>query len=346
MKPDHAATLRDVARLAGKSVATVSRALRNHPAISEPTRQLIQRSALRAGYQRHPMVSALMTRIRERRPVYQETLACLFSARGLDRNTQICDSVLVGAKAEALRIGYTIDLFSLEEPTFSVRTMLHAWWSHRVRGVFLFNTRPSTPFDLPWNDCAWVVSGNITGAPKLHRVGNEIYDIMKLGIKELYGHGYRRPVLALSTGGAERVGFRWVGAFLANAMHYSLEVSLDSIFPGELSLERFASWYHRLRPDVVLSLEDRPKQWLDTMGESVPEKTGFLHLAANVSCFAASGVIQDFAQVGKAAIQSLDAGLRRNDLGVPSAPISSTIPGTWREGATLRNQTRQTAQAA
>lgn len=52
-------TIREVAREAGVSVATVSYALRRHEAIPEPTRQRVAAAAARLGYRRNPAFAAL-----------------------------------------------------------------------------------------------------------------------------------------------------------------------------------------------------------------------------------------------------------------------------------------------
>ena len=59
MAEDRATTVRDVARLAGVSAATVSRALRDHPRISVGTRARIKALARQVGYRPNPRARAL-----------------------------------------------------------------------------------------------------------------------------------------------------------------------------------------------------------------------------------------------------------------------------------------------
>jgi hypothetical protein len=67
-----------LARAAGLSKATVSRALRNDPRQSGATRTRVQGLARRLGYRPHPMVTALMTQIRVgRRPRFRGLIGIL-----------------------------------------------------------------------------------------------------------------------------------------------------------------------------------------------------------------------------------------------------------------------------
>ena len=67
-----------VARAAGLSKATVSRALRDDPRQSVATRRRVHAVARELGYRPHPMVTALMTQIRTtRRTRFHGNLAVL-----------------------------------------------------------------------------------------------------------------------------------------------------------------------------------------------------------------------------------------------------------------------------
>jgi DNA-binding LacI/PurR family transcriptional regulator len=53
-------TIREVAQAAGVHHTTVSRALRNHPALPPETRKRVQAVARKLGYRLNPLVSAWM----------------------------------------------------------------------------------------------------------------------------------------------------------------------------------------------------------------------------------------------------------------------------------------------
>ncbi|MEM9158175.1 MAG: LacI family DNA-binding transcriptional regulator, partial [Verrucomicrobiota bacterium] len=57
--PPKRPTLKTVAKLAGVSEATASRALSNHPRHSKKTCERIQKIAQEIGYTRHPFISVM-----------------------------------------------------------------------------------------------------------------------------------------------------------------------------------------------------------------------------------------------------------------------------------------------
>ena len=70
--------MQDVANAAGYSRATVSMALRNDPVIPEATRARIRAVAEQLGYRASPLVAALMSLQRRRRPSTRDTTAIAF----------------------------------------------------------------------------------------------------------------------------------------------------------------------------------------------------------------------------------------------------------------------------
>lgn len=328
--------MKEIAAAAGVSVATVSRALNNHPGIPAETRRHIRAVARRLGYRPNPLVGALMTQIRGRKPSARANLACLHGQPSSPGLGQTQSDFLEGARHAATQLGYHIDFFDAARPESTPGELVRVWRARNVSGVILKNFRPKGEFALPWDEFAWVVSGHNEGLPRLHRVGNEIYQIVSLALRQAHERGYRRPGLALPLQGPDRAGYRWPGAFQGNLMCLGLRLGADCFFRAEWDPEAFGKWVHRYRPDVVLSMLDEPLMWLRRMGVRVPGEAGFIHLAANISSPSTSGVVQDFFRGGEAAVHTLDSELRRNERGIPELPTTFTVSGTWRRGKTIR----------
>ncbi|MDO8629766.1 MAG: LacI family DNA-binding transcriptional regulator, partial [Phycisphaerales bacterium] len=235
--------MKDIAAAANVSVATVSRALQNHPAIPLKTRQRIQSAARRLGYRPNPLLGVLMTQIRSRSPSATANVACLHGEPPKSDVLQAQNEFLEGVRAAAQRFGYDIDFFDFAGSDLTPDDLGRIWKARSVRGVILSQVRASPLRRFPWDDYAWVVNGSITGVPDFHRVGNAIYEIVKRALFEALRHGYRRPGLAVRLQGETRVGFRWPAAFIGNLLRYGLEPSMDRIFQGEWTLTAFRGWY-------------------------------------------------------------------------------------------------------
>lgn len=292
--------------------------------------------ARRMGYRPNPMLGALMTQIRSRKPLSTANLACLHGEPRSSDTFQTESEFLKGLGTAAAQLGYSIDFFDSARSRLTPVDLGRIWKARNVRGVVLSNIRASPSMEFPWQNFAWVVNGRITGLPEFHRVGNAIYEVVKTALHEVFRRGYRRPSLAVRLKGETRAGFRWPAAFIGNLLRFGFEASMDQVFQGEWTESHFRKWFKREQPDVILAFVDQPRLWLEQMNVSVPKQVGFIHLAANISEHNVSGVVQDFRRVGEAAIHALDSQLRRNELGIPTAPITLTVPGVWREGITLR----------
>lgn len=333
--------LRDIARHNKVSVSTVSRALRNHPAIPQQTRDRIVASAKELGYRPNPLIGALMSNVRARKSISIANLACLYKEESDSSFSATLKQFLIGVDLGAERLGYHMSHFRLADYEAKPSTLFRIWKARGIRGVILFNYRPKKELDVPWNDYSWVVSGSVTHAPDLPRVGNEIYQIVKMAIKETASRGYSRPALVVPLKGGSRHGFRWAGAFSANLLKYGACDESPLIYSGDWNSGNFQSWIKKVKPDVALSMSDEVYHWLQGCGIRIPTDLGFVHLVANSSKIdAVAGVRQDFIQTGVKAVACLDSQLRNNEVGVPQIVTTTTLTGIWQSGQTLASQIR------
>jgi len=329
MKRPATVTMADLARHLGLSVATVSRALRHHPALPAATCDAVRRAAEELGYRPNPMIGALMSQLRQRRPRALVNLACLYTEESAGNLVQAEHTIVTSFLAEAARLGYHAEAECWSPVAGAETAQVHRWRARNVRGVFLLNVRADHALALPWAEFSWVVAGNMVGAPALHRVGNEIYQLVKLALEHALRLGCRRPALAVPLVGEGRQGFRWAGAFCGNWFALMPGPAEPLIYRNTWEEAAFRRWLRAVKPDAVLALTDDVFTWLQRAAPASSPKPRFIHLAANTSRLAVPGVCQDFAAVGAAAAQMLDGQLRRNERGVPSEPTTLTVAGRW-----------------
>ena len=109
--------LRQLAKLAGVSVATASYALRGHPCVAEATRQRVLRAVRKIGYRTNPLVAALMTQVQAGRPVqYHGTIGVCYDPAMFPEGPDSlkADRFYQGAVRQAAAQGFTTELFRFD----------------------------------------------------------------------------------------------------------------------------------------------------------------------------------------------------------------------------------------
>lgn len=98
--------MKDVARLSGVSLQTVSRVLNTHPHVSQRTRDVVERAIAELGYRRNTAARSLVTRRSE-----------MIGVLGSDISEYGPANTLLGVQQAARREGYFVSLASLSDIT-------------------------------------------------------------------------------------------------------------------------------------------------------------------------------------------------------------------------------------
>jgi len=127
------ATIKDIARRAGVSHSTVSRALRGSPLISEDTTQRVRLIAQEMGY--HPSAAARSLKT-------NQTKALGVIVRNID--DPFFSEILQGIEDIAQGEGYSLFISSSQNETDREKMIVNAMREHRVDGVIICSTAFST----------------------------------------------------------------------------------------------------------------------------------------------------------------------------------------------------------
>jgi LacI family transcriptional regulator len=332
-------TLKDIAQEARCSLMTVSRALRRDPKVSPTLQQQIQEIATRLRYRPHPLVSALMSHRRARKPLhYDLKLAFLtsFATRDGWKKIRLYQEFYEGAALGADRHGYRLEELWLSEPGMTPERFARVLATRNIPGVLVAPLpAPEGRLDLDCRNLAAVAFGHSLLEPALHRVSNHQFRSMRLLMGKLAQLGYRCPGLALRKSLDDRVLHQWLGAFLVERAAASAPQLPVFIPPDESwTQSRFESWLNKRRPDVVIGQDDEVLSWLLESGRTVPKDIGFAHLDCPAIDSEISGIYQNGRAIGIAAADMLVGLLHRNERGLPPLPRSSLIEGSWVQGAT------------
>ncbi|MFT3828416.1 MAG: LacI family DNA-binding transcriptional regulator [Opitutaceae bacterium] len=335
-------TLRDIARSIGLSHTTVSLCLRNDPSIPASTRERVRAAADRLGYRTNVLVSTLMTQVRlKHQKSSPEVVAFLTggaSAREWE-NHSACVGVFAGAREQAPKLGMRVEPFWLGPGGASSAATCRVLAARAIRGVLIAPFPvPVYSHELDWPRLICVGLGYVFKDHPLHRATHNHFHGVFTAYENLFRLGYRRIGLALENTQNSRVGFNWLGGFLAARSMLggaALEPWLAAE-PGDVAA--FKAWRKRQRPDAVLGFG--PQQYLTIVrsGCRVPEDLAFaaldigqMHLA-DVS--EPAGIDQNLPRIGSTAIDLLATQLYHNEQGLPSHPVLSMIEGSWVAGRT------------
>jgi DNA-binding LacI/PurR family transcriptional regulator len=164
-------TLRDIARLSGVTVGTVSLALRNSPVISAATRDRVRVVAIEAGWKPNPLVSAWMAH-RRRTKVSErgETIGFinLFQDRAFWQRCPSFTRFVAGAQERAEAVGYVFEEFWLGAPGMTHGRLNKILKTRGIRALIIGSSQqPSEQLELDWQHFAAVAQGYSVRSPQV-----------------------------------------------------------------------------------------------------------------------------------------------------------------------------------
>jgi len=338
--PQKPVTLAEIARRAGVSVMTVSRALRKQSNISPETQKRIQTIADELGYRPNPLVSALMTYRRAAKPVQSHVSIAFitnFPTRDGWKVSRLYQEFYEGVAESADRHGYGVEAFWLREPGMTPDRLAQILLTRSIHGLVIAPLPAAHgELDLQWEHFSAVTFGYSLTKPLLHRAVNHQFRSMRLAMRELRQMGYRRLGLALPASLNERVDRQWVASFLVEQLGLDHAVPLFVIDDEKWTFENFRRWFETNKPDAVIAHEEVVCDWLKRLGAHVPDDVGFVHLNCADQSGQFAGIYQNGPTLGAVAVDFLIGMIQRNERGVPALPHSLLVEGTWVAGRTVR----------
>jgi DNA-binding LacI/PurR family transcriptional regulator len=311
-------TLRQLALLAGVSVASMSHALSGKGKLAAATRKRLRALAAEQGYHPRPALAALggMRRGGGHASTGMSLLGILDDGPA-PPDDLIAAAQTMGYYARAIRVGTT--------PAAELQRQLLA---AGAVGVVLGRLTRSDLFLHAWDDLAVVCTRAIPPQCPYHRVCGDPIDavwrawshLRSLGCTRigavLFGH---RPTIQDDH---ERLG-------AALAAQHELGGGAIPPFTGAFNDDAgVAQWAQEHRPDGLLAFHTGVRY----MGKAPLRRVPMVSLHLNLSRREAGFVI-DERRYALAAIRVLDSALRHNDLGPSSEPLTIRLRAIWRNGA-------------
>ena len=341
MPPKSLPTLQTVAKLAGVSPSTVSRALRGHRLLNEETVERIRAVAERVGYHANPIISDLMRRVRSRGRLQNlGTIAYLTlhpTATAWRENTTYLE-FHEGARRRAAELGFGLELIWAAQPELHARRLTQILKSRGIAGAIIGpRPGPIAPDILEWSQFSVAALGMPLLGVGLHRAGSYHVNNMERLLAALAARGYSRPGLALMSVQVSAADRGWLAAWELHQREVPALQRVPWLMLEGLSEEKFTTWFKRHRPDVVVGLQDEFAAWIRKTGVAIPREVGFARLSRPLTGDHAAGLHQFPGAIGAAAVDLVANQIFSNERGVPASPRALLIEGAWVDGWSARS---------
>jgi DNA-binding LacI/PurR family transcriptional regulator len=335
-------TLTDIAREAGVSVMTVSRALRDAPKVSEKRRKEIKEIAHKLGYRPNPEMSRLMAIMRQTRTKRCSTVMAFvntFTRHILENNNEHLKTYYEGARERATKLGFVPELFSIGEADISDQRLSRILYSRGIESVVVLPfPYERTTIDLDFKSFYVASIGRSQSEQHFHRACPNQFQATRLGLRECHRLGYKRPGLILRSVMDKRSGYRYSAAYLQHFFEHPERQALPIINLQPYSTTGLKEWLRDNKPDVILGLGPRTLAHIRELGYRVPDDVGFVNLSKLDNEPDISGVDNHYAEVGAAAVDLVVSQMHSFDHGLSEHPKTVLINGTWVDGKTTRPQ--------
>ncbi|PAW78311.1 MAG: hypothetical protein B9S32_07200 [Verrucomicrobia bacterium Tous-C9LFEB] len=334
--------LRSIAKAAGLSVATVSRALRGFGNVEPTTRRHVEQIARDLGYVRDPLLCRAQAFVRQpHKPVYRETFAFLAATPLAPKDSRLwLVGIYEGVRQRAAELGYQVESFRLPMSQEGQRALIKQLKFRGIRAV-LFSPlvmRQAALFELEsaWSAFAAVEIEDKIKSSTLSRVTRLPVQDMAMLLEQLRSRGYRRIGLALSK--IDEASRHWQvfsACLLLERQHP--EIKIFSLFEDgdDYTPTGLYHWVKRHRLDVIIGNGNYPLDWLKEYEMNAPRDIG----VCRIDCLPErpeAGLLIHYEDLGHLAVDLLSSQLEHIHTEGPDIHRIVSIPCLWNEGETLR----------
>ncbi len=333
-------TCADIATACNLSPSTVSRALNNHPAIPEKTRELVLKTAKKLGWRPNPLASAYMSHLRSTRPSsFKALLGVVVDYPIADGLNEVPSHVMQsfnGFKARAVQFGYGVKMFSLVDPGVTPASFGRSLVDWNIPGLLLTSmSRPNRVLtDIRWDRYALVAIGYSMRSPAVHRVVRNMPMGVKLAIEKAFEMGYERVGIAVSEEYDLRTnhGVLFPTSFLKTQLKPGQ--SIDTVVYRESdpnAIDVIAKWMKKYRPDIAMGMFGM--EVFDAVGWKVPQDIARVTFDRSPGFPEHAGLELKYEAMGALAADVLISEIVLNRRGIPDSPVEYTVPCQWVDGS-------------
>lgn len=336
--------LSDIARRVGVSRMTVSRALREDPAVAVATREKVLVAARDLGYTPNPKLARLMSEMASSRSKLNNMgeLALITSdvtEFGWQKHFHQ-RSCYEGAQAQAHSYGYKILPVWALSRRYSNGGLSDFLWSRGVDGLVIMPIGEGMigkTLDIRWERFCTVQIGATLSDPKISLVRHNHYDGMIQTLLQLEKLGHERIGLCFSSTADVRSYHRWASAYLYwRTLRGFSQQTLPSFYyrAGVQEHRKFRAWINQYSISAVVGMDAELVSVSRCSGIRIPQDLSFCVLDQPGEGSPLSGIDQIASRLGGIAIDMLLVSVRKGVKGIPAHPVSCIIEGKWVAGET------------
>lgn len=332
-------TIRELAKLAGCTHTTVSMALKNHPRVSEQTRNRIRRLAEKHGYSRDPLLSSLMNQLRAgRRQREVETLGIInyWDTPEGDRRFAFGAEQSEGMLKRAQSMGYQVDYVWAKEPGMTTRRLNRILQARGIRGLLILSMLHARGhISLEWSKFAAVAIGYTLHKPELNRATYSAYHATVTALRTLRRMKYSRIGFTNQIQQEDLVNNERLAAYLGYYHRVLGRAPAPPLLVQDWDRKNLGSWIRENRLEVVLSSNLHTYHVMKEIGFRIPQEVGYVSLDCYPGETPCAGIRQPRDRVGAKAVDLVIEQLEKHEFGLPQVPKVVTIKGYWQDGPTL-----------
>lgn len=347
MKKKKRVGLKDIAKKAGVTVATVSRALNNRPYTNQKTKEKIKAIAEKMDYQPDAGLSALAAyRKRVHIQKYHATIAVIsnFDTPEAFHKAERRSLFLKILQEEALKLGYQIELFLIGEDKKKHFHHQKIIYNRGIKGViFWASTLEFHDYNFDWSKFAAVSLFRLPDRPFIHSISINHQHAMLLVADKLADLGYKKPGLLISKEILKQTKDSWVEAFQLALFKMKITRKPLILTPTKPTVkerqQEIVDWVNQKKLDVIVHIGPG---WivnlLKNAGFKIPKELGVVATDLDDEDSGICGVYRNIRQLATLSLDVVVNMLQRSDLGKQDEPYSIQIEARWCDGKTLKQQ--------
>ncbi|MEM9161417.1 MAG: LacI family DNA-binding transcriptional regulator, partial [Verrucomicrobiota bacterium] len=324
----------DIAKAAGVSHPTVSRALNDSNLVSEKTKAKIQNLAKRLGYTPDPMLSALVKYRNNFIPhTATSSIALVCGSHMINRWSATIES----AREYALHLGYGFEFYEWKEE-LSPKRHSQILRSRGIKGIILGPLTMKHDFESPnldWENFATVTIGRFMDKPTLDSITENQFGAVRICLDEARKNGYKRPGLITHSRINLRTYDRLRSAFDAQMIDLPSEDRVRALLiEGDLTADTLKEWVEQERPDCLVG-HSFVGENVKNHGWKIPGDFAFAAIDLQESDNQSrdyGGAMHNDVELARLAVATLNDHITTGTFGIPDQPKSVLLGSYWSDG--------------